>query len=230
MTKTDLGSIIKAHCNKCLGLKNHAIVYHENSSWSEELDDSNGATIYGGDDWTLLKCRGCDDIRLRHRHWFSEETDEYGNQVTHTEFFPPSVSRPKPHWRRHFLSFSPNLLSYNALSDEVYEALASGSLKLATMGIRALVERLMIDQVGDQGTFEKNIKSFFEAGHVAPNQQMIFRETLIESGHAAMHRSFEPSADTVNTLLDILEGIIQTIYYAPAMAAKVNKTIPPRTK
>ncbi len=44
-----------------------------------------------------------------------------------------------------------------------------------------------------------------------------------------MHRGFEPSADTVNTLLDIIEGIMHAIYYAPLLAAQVNKTIPKRT-
>jgi hypothetical protein len=75
-------------------------------------------------------------------------------------------------------------------------ALAAGAHRVATMGIRALVERLMIDQVQDKGSFEKNIKAFFDAGHVAPNQQAVFRDTLIEAGHAAMHRDFEPTANT----------------------------------
>lgn len=58
----------------------------------------------------------------------------------------------------------------------------------------------------------------------------MFRDTLIEAGHAAMHRDFEPSADTVNTLLDIVEGIMHSIHYAPMLAEQVNKTIPARRK
>ena len=107
-------------------------------------------------------------------------------------------------------------------------AVGKGAHRLATMGIRALVEKLMIDQVGDQGSFEKNIKAFFAAGHIAPNQQAMFRDTLIEAGHAAMHRDFDPSADTVNTLLDIVEGILHNIHYAPLLADNVKKTIPQR--
>lgn len=45
-----------------------------------------------------------------------------------------------------------------------------------------------------------------------------------------MHRDFEPSADTVNTLLDIVEGIMHSIHYAPMLAEQVNKTIPARRK
>lgn len=99
---------------------------------------------------------------------------------------------------------------------------------MATMGIRALVERIMIDAVGDRGRFENNISAFFDAGFVAPKHQDIFRNTLIEAGHAAMHRNFEPDAETVNALLDMVEVIMRSIYYEPTVAEQVNKVIPRR--
>ena len=220
---------VKEHCNKCLGWKNHVIVHTERTDWSEEVDGSNGAEIGGGDVWDLMRCLGCDTIRLKHRSWFSEATDEQGNPAVEVEYFPPTVTRQKPQWRRQFLPFNGYLNALNGLSDEIYNALAAGSYRLATMGIRALVERVMIDHVGDQGRFVDNIRAFFDAGHVAPNQQEMFKDTLLEAGHAAMHRDFEPSANTVNTLLDIIEGIMHSIYYAPMLAEQVKKTIPARS-
>jgi hypothetical protein len=217
---------IKEHCNKCLSWNNHSTVHTERIDWSDEIAD--GIEIYGSDIWQLLRCLGCDTVKLKHTYWFSEETDGYGNQVTNTEYFPPSITRQKPKWRSNLFPYNSNLHSYNALCDEIYGALALGAHRLATMGIRALVERLMIDQVEDQGRFEKNISAFFLAGHVAVNQQDMFKDTLIEAGHAAMHRAFEPSADTVNTLLDIVEGIMHSIYHAPMIAEQVKKTIPSR--
>ncbi|EZP82038.1 hypothetical protein BV97_02061 [Novosphingobium resinovorum] len=224
-----IGASVKSHCNSCLGVKNHTIIHVEVTRWEEILDEEEGISIDGGDQWTLLRCLGCDAVRLRHQSWFSEDSDERGRPNINTEWFPPSIKRQKPPWRREFrILFDTSLQSYNSLSDEIYEALAIGAHRVATMGIRALVERLMIEQVGDQGNFASTIKAFFEAGHVAPNQQAMFRDTLIEAGHAAMHRGFEPSADTVNTLLDIVEGIMNAIYYAPLLADRVNKTIPKR--
>jgi hypothetical protein len=226
--RTDM--VEREHCNKCLQWNNHAIVHTEKTSWQEELDDQRGIYIEGGDSWALMRCLGCDSVRLRHRHWFSEDSDEHGQPAIYTEFFPPSITRQKPQWRRQAFPFNAYLQSYNGLCDEIYGAMAIGAHRLATMGIRVLVERLMIDQVGDQGRFEKNIEKFFGAGHVAPNQQAMFKDTLIEAGHAAMHRDFEPSADTVSTLLDTVEGILHAIYYAPMLADKVRKTIPPRVR
>jgi len=219
---------VKEHCNKCLGWKNHEIMHTEQTDWSEEIDDDRGVCVSGGDLWDLMRCRGCDTVKLKHRSWFSEATDERGNPTVDTEYFPPSITRQKPQWRRQFFPHNGYLNSYNGLCDEIYGALAMGAHRLATMGIRALAERLMIDQVQDQGTFEANIRAFFAAGHVAPNQQGMFRDTLIEAGHAAMHRDFEPSADTVNTLLDIIEGIMHSIHYAPMLAEEVRRTIPAR--
>ena len=43
-----------------------------------------------------------------------------------------------------------------------------------------------------------------------------------------MHRDFEPTANTVNTLLDIVEGIMHAIYYVPMLAENVKETIPQR--
>lgn len=221
-------STVKEHCNKCLGWRNQTIVHTEQTGWSEEIDEDDGICIDGGDIWDLMRCLGCDTVRLKHRSWFSEERDHRGYPDISTEYFPPSINRQKPQWRRQILPFNVYLNSYNGLCDEIYAALAMGAHRLAAMGIRALVERLMIDQVQDQGTFELNIKAFFSAGHVAPNQQIVFRDTLVEAGHAAMHRDFEPSADTINTLLDIVESIMHSIYYAPMLAEQVKKTIPAR--
>lgn len=218
----------QSHCNICLGHKNHKVVHVETTSWKDTIDEYAGYSIDGGDRWTLLRCLGCDAVRLKHESWCSEDSDDVGRVKINTEWFPPTVRRQKPAWRRELRFMFGPLNSYGDLSDEIYEALAMGANRLATMGVRALVERLMVDNVGDKGTFEKTISAFFSAGHVAPNQQAMFRETLIEAGHAAMHRGFEPSADTVNTLLDIVEGIMHQIYVAPVLAQQVNKTIPKR--
>ncbi len=225
----DNQEVEREHCNRCLGWTNQSIAHTLNTSWSEVVDEEYGAYIHGGDTWQLLRCLGCDTVRLRHRYWFSEDTDERGQPTSHTEFFPPTVKRQLPIWRRQFIPYSAHLRKFDGLMDEIYAALAQGSHRLATMGVRALVERLMIDQVGDKGTFDKNMNAFFSAGHVAPNQQGMFKDTLIEAGHAAMHRDFEPSADTVNTLLDIVEGVMHNVYYTPMLAAEAKKTIPPRS-
>lgn len=221
----------KEYCNKCLGYTNHIILCTESKEWHSDFDpdDEYGNFTSGGDNWDFMRCLGCDTFKLKHKSWCSEETDGRGHPVVEVEYFPPAVTRQKPQWRRQMIPFSGFLFALNGLCDEIYSALAAGSCRLATMGIRNLVERVMIDQVGDRGRFIYTIDAFFLAGHVAPKQQEMFKDTLVEAGHAAMHRDFQPSADTVNTLLDIIESIMHAIYYTPMLADKVKKTIPARS-
>lgn len=215
---------ILAHCNKCLGDRNHQILFTECNEWSDDDSPAHGAIT-----WALIKCLGCDDVRLKEQHWFSEDTDFYGRPNTYINFYPPSITRQKPIWQRQLLPFNMRLFELNSLSDEIYDALGVGAYRIATMGIRALVENIMIDSVGDKGSFEKNISAFFAEGFVAQKQQVTFKNILIEAGHAAIHRNFNPDADAVNTLLDMVEGIMRSIYYEPMVAERVNKAIPRRT-
>lgn len=220
--------IVREHCNSCLGWKNHLVVHEERTGWTEEVDDRAGIHIEGGHIWTMYRCLGCDDVRMKHANWFSEDVDHEGNVNVHHEWYPPSIMRQKPPWMRSILPFNVKLAEIAPLTLEIYGALAIGAHRVATMGIRALAERGMVDLVGEKGTFKKTIRAFLDAGYVAPFRAEMFENTLIEAGHAAMHRNFSPSADDVNTLLDILEGVLNTVHYEPMRADAVRRTIPPR--
>ena len=228
MTDASTSPVAKEHCNTCLGVKNHDVVHVEETFWQNELDEQQGVFIQGGDRWTLLKCRGCEDVRLKHASWFSEDTDADGRPISHSRWYPPTVERPKPPWMRSLLPFDARLEALSALLREIHDAAAIGANRLAVMGIRALAERAMVDTVGEQATFKATIDAFFKAGHVAPVQQPIFEEILVEAGHAAMHRDFAPAAKDVNTLLDIVEGVLTRLYWEPLVADAVRKSIPPR--
>lgn len=222
------GKIMKAHCNRCLSQTNHIVLFEDERNWTEE--DENGQFSFSeANAYFMLRCAGCDETHYEHHHSFSEETDERGAPIEHRDHYPATVIRQKPQWRRDFIYyFNWKLSELGQLLDEVYDAYAVGSHRLAVMGIRALAERVMIDQVGDQGSFEANIKKFCDEGFVARIQVSLFRDTLIESGHAAMHRNFKPDAKVVSTLLDIIEGIVDVIYYQPLKADEVRKGIPGR--
>lgn len=149
----------------------------------------------------------------------------------HRDYFPPTVTRRKPLWCRDILPFVSTVINdLNPLFEEVYSAHASGAFALAVMGIRALTEKIMVEQVEDQGTFAKTVDAFFAAGFIAPIQQHPFKSVLIEAGHAAMHRSFQPNHNDVETLLDLVEGLVESIYYQPLRADAVGRKLPPDTR
>ena len=68
------------------------------------------------------------------------------------------------------------------------------------MGIRALLEQVMIAKVGDIRGFNKKLDAFQEAGFISSLQRDAMRATL-DVGDAAMHRAFKPTESESQTAL-----------------------------
>ncbi len=211
--------LFKAHCNKCNGDTNHSLLHEETQRWEEGFDIY---SLSGGDRFEMLKCCGCDSIKLRHINWFSEATSET------VIYYPPAISKHEPRWLSEYEGvFSSNEKEFANLLREVYSALHNDSRRLAVMGIRALVECVMISKVTDRGTFVKNLTAFQDAGFISPKQHEVIHSVL-EAGHATIHRSFYPSIDDLHTVVEIAENLIDMIYIQPIKAAKLKDNVPKR--
>src|SRR5205823_3528836 len=93
------------------------------------------------------------------------------------------------------------------LMQEVYTAVQNELYRLAAMGIRAALEYVMIEKIGDQHTFKDKVDAFVVAGYLSVRQALNL-QSILDAGHAAIHRGWEPTMNDVNTLLDITESII----------------------
>lgn len=213
------------HCNNCNRPTRHRLLYVERITTDDELD--RGFSVTWWDTYELLQCLGCEAVHLRHSSSFSEATDSDDELEKTVKFYPPRISRSKPEWLGSINGpFWIGESEIEQLLEEIYVALHNNSLRLAAMGVRALLEFMMIDKVGDRGSIRENIKAFFEAGYVAPVDQETFRSKLIEAGHAAMHRGYKPNATDLGTLLDLTESLIASIYVHPERTQGLEKRIP----
>jgi hypothetical protein len=192
----------------------------------EDVDQDDYGECYFLDLYEMLKCRGCEGVTLRHtRQWGSRDAAPI------TFYYPPAVSRRAPLWIDHGLY----LLLYDkgvptpicSLMKEIYTAVQNGSTKLVAMGIRAVLESVMIERVGDQGTFKSNMDAFQKAGYLSLRQAGTL-DSLLEAGHAAIHRGWEPKNDDIVTLLDITENLIETVYLHEHRARDLDKKLPKR--
>jgi|SRR6185312_5555838 len=220
--------IIRIHCNKCGGERRHEILHHEAVTWEDAVDDN--YTLHGGDDYDLVKCCGCENVALRHQTWFSEDTDEHGRPNVKTVLYPPASFRREPRWLTDLMWALP--IDNNFVGDfikEIYVALRNKSLRLAVMGIRALLEQIMMDKVGDNGSFKNNLDAFEQGGFVSHGQRMVL-EPVLEAGHATMHRAFKPTSMDVGHLMDITESIIESIYINARRASELSKRVPLKSK
>ncbi|VVB63546.1 Uncharacterised protein [uncultured archaeon] len=137
-------------------------------------------------------------------------------------YFPPAISRSRPTWFNEFDS-----AYIRGILQEIYVGLQNGTASLATMGIRALLEFVMIQKVGDKGTFTRNLDEFQKQGYISEGQRDILN-VVLETGHAAMHRSYVPSQEDLITCMDIAESVIETIYIHPRKAKDLTKKLPKR--
>ncbi|CAH1653338.1 hypothetical protein CHELA1G11_10622 [Hyphomicrobiales bacterium] len=143
-------------------------------------------------------------------------------------YYPSAIARPLPNWLGAKGSpFWAGLTEIEEIIHEIYTALHNNSPRLATMGIRALLEHAMVDKVGDHRSFEANMDEFEKAGWISANQRRHLKD-LIEAGNAASHRTFKPDMDDVHAYLDLTESIICTVYVDPHRARGLAAKIPPR--
>ncbi|HEY3910357.1 MAG TPA: DUF4145 domain-containing protein [Stellaceae bacterium] len=226
MTETKIKQL---HCNTCGRANNHIILHQESTKWTDYAGlEREEYEISGGCTYKMLKCLGCDDVHFRTLSWFSEDTNAYGAPNIQKNRYPPAISRRRPPWTTGHLQLMLPADIHHFL-EEIYISLQDNSLRLTVLGIRALLEQIMVEKVGDHQTLGQNVDAFLQAGYVAPQSHEIFRKSLIEAGNAAMHRGYNPLSDDVDTLLDVTESLVASIYVHPKRAAEVRKKIPQRT-
>jgi len=191
---------------------------------------ADGFEITGSEVFKMIKCGGCDSVKLQHTSWAFESGNEFHpDGLSSVTYYPPPTSRPEPPWLTGFAIRSPEQQYVVGLLHEIYTALHNHSLRLATMGARALLEYIMVANVGDQGTFGKNLDAFQAHGHLSAKQREIV-EPILEAGHAAIHRAFRPSIDDVDTVMTITESLVETTYVQSKMAAELKDRVPSRKR
>jgi hypothetical protein len=220
-------------CSSCVRMTTHDVLFEITRRDLADDDITNTHKI--------LSCRGCETVCMIYKR-FGTHDDEINEAIEHLSdeelenpdlplprgtfatVYPSRVARKEPDWLE-LLELSDANLVY--LLREVYAAVDGGQHRLAAMGIRALLEQVMITKVGDAGGFDKKLDLFQQAGFISSVQRDAMRTTL-DVGDAAMHRAFSPEIATLNTCLDIVEGVMSVLYSHRREAERIKKVVPPR--
>lgn len=210
----------KIICNSCNRVTNHEILFEKIFRDDKTLIDDDGK--YSGDVWwittyTLFVCRGCENVTLRKTYEWSEWED--GN--CHVDFYPPRVSRNEPKW---FIDLPEN---FKLLAEEIYVALHAGCRRLALMGSRTLLDLLLLEKVGDGGSFADKLKKLEQLGLLSTKHKEILN-TVLDAGSAATHRGYNPASDDLNAVVDIIENLLQLVYVLDVSSNELKHKIPQR--
>lgn len=95
------------------------------------------------------------------------------------------------------------------------------------MGVRALIEVVMVDKIGDQGTFNQNMKAFVDKGYLSGRQVNVL-ESVLGMGHAAIHRGHIPTHDDVVMGMSFAESLIQMVYVHESQSTRIASRTPQR--
>lgn len=168
----------------------------------------------------MLQCRGCEEVVLR-RMFHYLEASGYPPFCWDVRYFPPAMFRKSPEWHEKLPE------EFRSLLYELYRSLDSESLWLPLVGARTLVDMLMREKVGDIGGFKAKLKKLEEAGYLSSHGREVL-ESALELGSAAAHRGYAASASDVQSVMDIVEHMLQAVYVFPEVAQRLKDATPPR--
>lgn len=112
---------------------------------------------------------------------------------------------------------------------EVYRGVDLDLRALAAMGIRAVIDMVLVDLVGDVGGFDKKLDRLVVKGHLteASRTHML---AAIDAGNAAAHRGHIPDRIDVHTLLRICENLLYEHLVMPSQTHRLQMNTPVRPK
>jgi len=207
-------TIERLHCNKCGPDTKHILVTTRTNSGSESYDeqyDISWTTIYD-----VFECCGCEEVMLRRRFYFSEWND--GDVI----YYPPRIGRRLPPWKDDLADDIASLL------EEVYTAIQADSRRLAMMGARALIDMVMLNEVGDVGSFGQKLSALQKNGFLSDKNRDVL-DAALDVGNAASHRGHKPESKHVQLVMDIVENLLQSTLLQNVVVDLKNAT-PKRTK
>jgi len=214
----------KLFCSNC-----HKETWHEFLFEKNYQDDSPEGYAHCSKS-VVTECCGCEQP---HYFWSSWVQNDDGSVESFDEWvFPPKSIHQPPSWYIGFafstvFDDSGDKKHVSHLLREVHSALERNCPRIGIMGIRAIFEHIMISKVGDHGTFKNNLNKFQSDGYISKIQCESV-EHILEAGHAAIHRSHEPSQGELIAALEIVEGLIESIYINPDKSKWVSRNVKAR--
>ena len=133
-----------------------------------------------------------------------------------------NVAAPLPAWTDRIPD------EVKVLLREIYASKALGSRALPAMGIRAAIDLVSVKIIGkDLGAFPVKLKRLLDDQHLTRTQHEAL-SAVVDAGSAAAHRGFVPDADSLESMLDALNHLLQSVYSLKQSANELREKTPPR--
>lgn len=150
-----------------------------------------------------------------------EELSESDQAKEASTFFAHEMSGGFPDWYEHLDD------TKKALISEIDVALAYGLSALPTTGIRTLLDMVIVEKVGDVGTFKQKLQKFEQEGFITKiHAEMV--GPVLDAGNAAAHRAYFPNEEDLKTCIDVVKNLMESIYILRPKIEKLRENTPKR--
>lgn len=215
---------IKIYCYNCSQDTNQDLLFKEGELITPEIIpfDSNGKrneSIFTieAQIWKITKCKGCGKINL---NVYKRINPNENDILIHR--FPLKIKRILPEWITYLK------IGYVELFSEIYDSINNERIRFAMMGTRTLLDMFIVEKIGDEGSFKSKLEKLVNERYISDNEKKLL-EVALEFGNATIHRGFKPEKDEFNTVLDIVENILQKEVLVEKSLI-INKKVPKRNK
>ncbi len=219
----------KAHCPTCDREQNCTLHGRVDKRW--EYDDRMGHSLVGGDEYSLLECRGCETVFLETSSWNENDIDQWydhgGNIVTEPNYTKVTLPRPstrrRPDWVDKVGKLNPTLFY---ILDETYRCYDEKCLTLAAIGLRTALDSCFTSvNIDAAKSFQEKLKELRDKGYIGDTEHQILT-VLTDAGNAAAHRAWSPTEEETTHLLDVLENFIHRVIINGKQALAMKDGIP----
>lgn len=216
---------VRADCDKCSGFTLHTVVKEHKISLLDCIDED----VDVG--WQIIECCGCQSIRFRSY----EEID-----VPHTPsdgqrrrmqvkacVFPNARAAQalrQPGFAPEIVKDSKQTLVPCNVIKMYRETLSAYNCHihtLAGLGLRTVVEAVCLDRGIKGGSLEAKIDKLVELKHLTAAQAALLHEERY-LGNAAAHEIATPERQDLIDGLEIIEGLLNTLYILPHKAEQMR--------
>jgi len=195
----------RIYCNKCQHETSHTILNTKRFSHSSGQD---GYEVDWGENFHTVMCNGCETVSLLEERWCSED---YADEPQRYRY-PKEEVLMEPEWLELLNDPHGKTRSVYVMLKEVYPALNNGLFQLASMGIRAALDRMMVEQGASAAVgFGTKLNFALETGLIS-SRQKDFLLKVLEIGDAAIHRDHEPTQADLVSMLAIIDTIVRIVY------------------
>ena len=221
-----------AHCPRCDREQKCDVLGAKDVNWE---DGSGPYSVQGKIDHRLLECRGCEQIFYWQESSDSEDDesvwdDELQTEVAvsrmrHETWPKPEKADQRPDW---FARLHQQDRVLQRIMGEMYEASETGSLMLASVGLRTALDRAMEKLGINPGApLGDKVKALKDQGFIGETEKDIL-DVVADAGNAAAHRGWYPDDEEFRLLLTALEGFVHRTIVQGRKALAVKGQIPPR--